>query len=359
MINSKINIEQLINSNYVKYDRMIEIVKSAFVGSSAQDLNIYIDLYSILKVLYKENEIYNIKDYSTVSSCIVNMCAHYREFFRTRFKVETVFYIVYGENCDYVNKKFYPEYNGKNMYAMNNNKVVKDMIFNNLELLKTLSPYLPDIHFINVGDMETGVVMYDLICRSEANRPDIPNMIITKDPFVYQLAARDNVIIVRPKKFNGVDSSYYINKYNLIDIYLKERKSTHRPNNIISPYLFSLILTLSSLKERNIKMLYNIKTAINLIDKGISSYTLLNGYNTSFNIWDGLDLGNTKCSIGKTTFEYRFRALDIMYLHEIYFNNEHISNRIYLDVKNLYDPEAVKYINNEYFANNPLDLNRL
>ena len=351
----KLTIERLINSNYVRYNRLIQIVTEAFVGSTANEINIYIDLYSILKGLYSDRSNYVIEDYSSVTSSIINMCAHYREFFRSRYRVESKFFIVYSKNCPYINKQFYPDYNKNNEYKMNSNKIVDDMIKNNLELLSTLCPYLPDIHFIE-GTFETGVIIYDLICREEVNNRN-PHLIITKDVYNYQLVSmRDNIVILRPKKSEGNDVSYYINKHNLYVEYLKSRKAdyTNIPA-ILSPQLISLVMTLSSIKERNIKSLINIKTVLKLLYEKVINYNILNGYNSDMNhIYNVLNI--EKYGLGATTFEHRFKCIDIAFQHSVFINTPECTS---ISINNLYDPDNVRAINNKYFRNNPLDLNRL
>lgn len=347
-------LEQIINSNYIKYDRLVNMVNRAFVNSTARNLNIYIDLYSIFKGLYK-NKNYNIDDYSTVTSCIINMVAHYRQFFRSRYNTETKFYIVYSKNCCYINNQFYKGYNSKNAYAFNMNKLVDDMIHNNIELLETLCPYLPDVFFIK-SQFETGVVIYDLICKDEALNIASPNLIITKDIYNYQLAAmRDNIVIFRPKKSNGIDSSYYIDKNNLLLYYLVSRKSNSMDEiKNLSPELLSLLMTISSVSDRNIKMMTNIKNAISILNSAVKDCRILNGYNYLTNtLYDSLKIDNY---INKIDFENRFKAIDIQYQHLIFVNTVESQS---MKLLNLVDNDAVRQINNVYFKKNPLDLNNL
>lgn len=349
----KVSLEQIVNMNYVKYSKMIDIVNSVYTGSDATTINIYIDMYSIIKPLYSHMS-YQINDYSALTACIINMCAHYREFFRTRYNTESRIFIVYSKNCNYINNQFYPEYNYKNLLMFNANKKVDDMIKNNIELLSILCPYLPDIYFVP-GTFETGVLIYDLICRNELV-DNSPHMIITKDQYNYQLIpTRDNITIVRPKKLHGEDISYYINKSNLVQTYLAERKVKTKLSNILNPGLLSLIMTLSSVSERNIKSLFNISNAIKIISKSVSDYRILNGYNSDTeHIWNGIY--NTNFKIGYTTFEHRFKSIDIINQHSIFINTPECKT---IEFKNLFDPDTVRGINNKYFRITPLDLNRL
>lgn len=350
----KISIDQVLGTNYIRYDRLMEMVIGAFRGSTADTINIYIDLYSMFKPLYN-NQNYNIEDYTKVTSNVINICAHYREFFRTRGKVESRFFLVYSKNTPYVNNQFYPGYNDKNIKAFNANKLIDDMIDNNIALLETLCPYLPDIHFIK-GSFETSVMIYDLICRNEIV-DNAPHVILTRDTYAYQLVpTRDNVLIFRPKKNKGMDVSYYINKNNLLKMYLNERKVKIEDKYLtLMPGLLSLIMTLSSVQERNIKLLCNIKTTMNLLIEAIQSNKLMNGYNADINtVWNALD--NTRIKIPQTSFEFRFKAIDVVFQQLVFMNTPEAKG---IKLVNLYDPDTVREINNKYFINNPLDLNRL
>lgn len=347
-----VSLEQLINTNYVKYSRMTEIINEVYVNSDATTINVYIDMYSILKPLYSSME-YEIKDYSALTAGIINMCAHYREFFRTRYNTESKYFIVYSKNCNYINNQFYLDYNSKMVSKYNSNKKADDMILNNIELLSILCPYLPEIYFIP-STFETGVVIYDLICRNEL-LDNSPHMIITKDIYNYQLVpSRNNITIVRPKKYNGNDISYYLTNSNLLNTYIEERKVKTNPK-FLDPGLLSLIMTLSSVSDRNIKSLFNITTSINLLSNAVQNYRIPNGYNSDIElVWNAIY--SNKFKIGYTTFEHRFKTIDIISQHMIFINSPE-SKKIQLS--DLFDPENVKAINNKYFKTTPLDLNRL
>jgi len=332
---------------------MIEIVNAVYAKSNASTINIYIDMYSMIKSLYSNRE-YEINDYAALTACIINMCAHYREFFKTRYKTKSRFFIVYSKNCSYMNNQFYSEYNYKNLGMFNANKKIDDMVKNNIELLKTLCPYLDDIHFIP-GTFETGVIIYDLMCRNELI-DDSPHMIITKDKYNYQLAtARNDVTILRPKKSNGEDMSYSISYNNLIFTYYNERNFKMKEPNMLSSALVSLIMTLSSVPERNIKSLFNISRTIKILNKAVKGFKIIDGYNSDTEvIWNGIY--NDDFKIGYPTFENRFKAIDIRLQHSIFINTPEAKS---IQFKNLVDPETVRSINNMYFKSTPLDLNRL
>ena len=91
-----VSVSQIIYSSCVKYNRLKSIIDEAFAGSEANNLNIYIDLYSILKQAFKKE--INVENYFDITSCVINTCAHYREFFKRYYNVDTSFYLIFSYN---------------------------------------------------------------------------------------------------------------------------------------------------------------------------------------------------------------------------------------------------------------------
>ncbi|MGL5751047.1 MAG: hypothetical protein ACRCXT_11005 [Paraclostridium sp.] len=350
----KISIDQVIGTHYIRYGELTQMVNSAFVGSTADFVNIYIDLYSIIRPLYK-NERYDIEDYSKVTSNIINICAHYREFFRTRYRVESKFYLVYSKNVSHVNNQFYPDYNIKTKYLYNNNRLIDEMVDYNIGLLELLCPYLPNIHFVK-SSFETAVVMHDLMCREESNNSN-PHIVITKDMYNYQLAMhRENVTIFRPKKYKGEDMSYYINKNNVLNRYIEDRNINIQSimGGINYPDTLPIVMAMSSIPERSMKSIVTAKTALKLVSEAIMQKRLNPSYNSINLVWDSID--NSRLNISKVSFESRLKAIDIIFQHSVFMCTQECNDMVF---KDLYDPDAVREINNKYFIYNPLDLERL
>jgi len=350
---SKVLMNQLINSYLIRYDKLVPLVREAFkFCNNATELNIYIDIYSIVKSLYKID--YEMKEYSTLSSCVINMCAHYRDFFRNA-KIKTNFYLVYSKNCPYINNQFYKNYNFTSQANFNADKSIDDMIQFNIDLMELFCKYLDDIYFIK-GTFETGVIIHDLILRNQKDKKRIPNLILTKDIYNYQLVTNNDTVIFRPKKTSNGDESYYVDHYNLMNRYLADRNTKQQTLTLL-PETLSLLMTLSSVKERGIKMLCNVTTAMSTIQRAIDNYKILNGYNSDTTIiWNGID--NDKLKISEIEFSNRFKAIDIPYQHQIYYNTPECKN-IEQFLVNLSDPKTMKAINAEYFIHNQLDFDRL
>lgn len=347
----KIEIERLINSNNVKYNLLIPMVNQSFTGSSSDTLNIYIDMYSIFRILYSNIDI-QLGDYNNLASCLVNIASHYRNFFYTRYKVNTKFYFIYSNNTPYINKQFVPNYNMKSIDEFMAKKDISRYITTNLSMFDMIVPYLPDLFYIESA-FETGVAIYDLMCRVDKNNTQ-GHLIITKDVYNFQLVnMKPQTVILRTKRN---DESYIIDKYNVLSSYFSER-NVKTESKTLSPDLLTAIMTLSSVKERNINTMFNISKAVNLLQSAVNKKLIMNGYNSDLSyLWNAIR--PDECLIDYTTFEWRFKSIDIQFQHSIYVNTPEC---IGLDGRlvNKYDPEGIKAINNEHFKNNPLDLNRL
>ena len=76
MEDTRINLESLLLSHYIKYDKLFELCNLSLSNISSNTVDIYIDLYDILKRIYTTNIRAN-KKFVIVSS-IINLAAHYR-----------------------------------------------------------------------------------------------------------------------------------------------------------------------------------------------------------------------------------------------------------------------------------------
>ena len=356
----KISIGQIINMNAIRYDRMTQIVSTAFTGSNATKVNIYIDLFNMIKTLYRDYN-YVIDDYSDITSCIINICAHYRSFFEERYHVSSEIFLVFSTNTCSINKALVDKYNSKTELMIMSNPKVTDMIDNNLKLLEILCPYLPDIYFIRT-EYETSVAIKYLIDK----RKDIsPNIVVTKDIYNYQLAAdmMNNVTIFRPSKAiinsQTIDNSYFINHYNLFDTFLMERKNNYKSTMDLYTAHLPIIMALSRVPERNIKSLLNINVSINILSKMIEEHYIGSARVSDIEYVYEYIANNVRTDIHGQLFLNRYKAIDIPSQLNILLTDSSSCLSIENGLINLYDPVAVQQINNEYFKHNPLDLNRL
>lgn len=354
---NKVLIKQLIYMNAVKYDRLSQIVNTAFANSNSSALHIYIDLNSILKSLYRAE--YDIKDYSVLSAYIINLCAHYREFFeRKPYEVKTDFYLIYSPNCPILNKQLYYGYNSKFEKQFVSNNKIRDMITHNIKLLNILCPYLPDIYFIN-GTYETGVIIKDIINRNGLTDSTIPNLVITKDVYNYQLVQGQylgETIILRPKKVEGIDTSYFINYDNVKQFYLLDRGAKLDSLNDINADLLSVIMALTSVPQRSISTLTSITKAKKALKIAIDNKLLSNSQFSNPDLLWNIIKESIDPTLPIDAFSKRFRAIDIWAQSLVYYESQEAKSLQFL---NLVDTKSLHNIVDDFFKTEPIDLERL
>ena len=349
MHDNKVNLERILMSNCIKYNTLRDISIEAFKGSKARAINIYIDTYSILKSMYSDIEI-EFGKYNTVTSSLINIAIHYKYFFVSRFGIDTNVYLVNSNNICPINKQYVSGYNSKHEHKVQSNKIVTDIINKNRPMLQRLVPYLPGIYYIET-DFESGVVIYDLMMRTDPD--DIKgHCIITKDPYNYQLSLYRNECIVI---INKRDDSVYITRGNLYIMHALH-KNVKTYSKKLSPELYTLIISLNNLPERNIKTLYNINKIINSLEYAVDNNRILNQYNSDIHYICNILRDNMELNEAEVT--NRFRAIDIPFQHGLFFHSTE-KNLLELALVDKVDPNAVRYINNTEFETNPLNLNNL
>lgn len=353
-----VSVENIIYGSFVKMNRLEPIVFETFSNTSiaaATELNIFIDLYSVLKSIFSEHYRTNIDDYTAITSGIINMCSHYRSFFR-RLSVNTKFYLVFSFNTCEINRKYFAGYN-EEFYRKSQIKLFNDLAMNNFELLDLICPYLPDIFFIkSPRNYESSVVIAHLI---ETINDGNPNLIISKDLYPLQLCyLYPYTSYLYPiKRRGGLDESIMIpinEKPNFQYMFWKLIADIRKFNvaNImdISPVNFPLFSAINKFPERNMVALGNVSTARNVIQKIVG--------NEHIKILPEQLYADQEISskLQISLLESRMKALDVQFMLP-YYKQDPESKAIKFE--NLEDNQTVNMINSKFFSNNPLDLTKL
>ena len=347
--------DHVLISHFVKYERLEELIKEEFYDSGYEEINLFIDAYSMINSIYGFEPSQFIDRYS-IASCIINACAHYRKFFWTRYRVTCKIWIVYSrmEESTREARAFYPNY--ETIFDTNSNPSMDKIIEDNMEVLRILCPYIPDVSFIYSG-YEPGLV-FGRIATSEytygKNGEIIPNIIISKDVWNMQVVAElSNVYMIRPIKKNGEDLSILMNNQNVLAYYTAIRQTKVNPYNISSNYL-SFIISATRFPERGMKSLHNISSIIKYLDNAISN----NYISHTRRIYDiqGLckDLNDfNKVSLKDFEIGLRMEAVGFNRCMFRYMVSPKIDD---INIINLHNPDSVKRINESYFSKVPLDL---
>lgn len=349
-----IPVSQVIAGSYVKYSRLSELISFAYSGSRATHINLYIDLYAAYKALYSESFRTEMTDYTAVTSSVLNMCAHYRAFFK-RLGVTTKIFLIFSYNCNAISRKLVAGYN-KTFFRKSQNKIIADMVSFNNEILEILCPFLPDIHFLKT-EFEVSVLIEYLIRKEQGEGNLNPNIIISKDIYPCQITSlHDDTTLIRPKKLHGEDISTIItprNSETYIDTFwsmiLLSRNYRSDSRLGIHPVNLPLFFALNKMDERDLEMLCSYGKTTNMIKNvvGEQCFKL-----TPVAVQDQLMLGHPPYEIVNS----RYKVLDIDYQLGLFMQSME-SKQIHYD--NLSDNATVNMICSKYFEKNPIDLQRL
>lgn len=348
----RVNLEGLLYGHYIKYDKLLELMNSIPDDISSNKVDIYIDVYDMLKPMYTRN-IYAEKQYLIVSS-VINLAAHMRGYFWSRHGMATRIYLVYGEDSTFNHKQFYPSFgNDKFKETLDfdkNNAIVNSQ----LDMVKLLCAYIKGVYFIKRAT-NFAMFTYDNILKNR----DMPSIIISKSKYAYQLPALfNNVYLLRPQKDNGNDVSFLIYRNRSLTGFFNKTTSQKTIENLvkINPDLLSVMISLTGFPAYNMKTVCNVTTASKLLIDALANGRIMNAYNSDidfvYNSLQGLDR-----YIDPVTFKYRFNAVDLVFQHLIYSSSAEAKDTSW--IIDLEDKFTVQRINNQYFIDNPLDLNNL
>ena len=360
-----------INGFFIKYSQLFKMNQIFKFGrwKDCSNLDIFIDMNSTVKELYHNKPPVNGSE--EIASSIINLCGHYREYYRRYYGCYTRFFIVYSMNRPKNCVNIFDEYNSKNILMQYSKPVISDMIAKACSYLSDRCPYIPDVFFI-YSDYETYTTIYDIIEFRE-NKP-YPSIILTKDVMNYQVVAfSDRTYIARPKKSSITrnvdgkdirvfeDKSSLLYKSNIIpSIVSNVFKCIMDPNwRSINPVLISLIFSLRGLDKRNIPMLLNTQETLNTIYDGIKFGYILNSYSNDISsIYDNLNI--IKFGVSKKDISNRFIMLDMITQFNIMKNELSLSVDNYSNcVVNMHNPDYVKKLNYEVFKYCPIYLDNL
>lgn len=334
---------------FVKYDRLTPLINSTFRNSDASVLDIFIDCNDIFNHVGVKDENASFIDRKNklyITSGIVNMCAHYRNFFRKYYSTTTRFWLLYSHNVLFHNQQF-SQYDRDDIN-------ISEIISENIAALESLCPYLPDIMWCDsVDGFENALVMKQIL-DFERNivHNNNPAILISKDPYNYLIPAEiPNTYILRPKKYNGEDLSYIVDFNTCLYAYVNDvYNKTLSPalgGVTVDPDRLGILMALGKVPTRNLNVICRIDTILNILMS--SGY----GYHI-YDIKTFLDQIPLPPKVNRYEVTCRYCALDILYSAIAY--NEAPKKFIYTGMVNLYDSETVKRINETYFRYIPLDL---
>lgn len=367
-MNNQLDPKNILYGYFIKYNKLMELTLQEFKDSqnaSATKVNIYIDLYDMLYSLYTSKV--DIRDVFSISSTIINLVAHLRGYYKRTHAVETKIYLVYGAtNSSTQNKLIFGGYNRKGIEIISNNPNINKSIsevFNHLEIL---CKYIEEVYFIRVNEFDTATIIFDRILKEESNNPNIPNIVITKSLYSYQIPAYTmNTRIFRPYKSKGIDNSYIVNKSNCIYKYFFDRSRTGQLTmeldtiiKKLNPEIINLLMTLAGIRTRGVKPILNITSSLRELEKMIDNHLIINGYNSIIDYPIDVYRMNPVMLTNKVEIMTRFKGLDLRIQHMMFTQSVYFQT-IQQSIIDLVDNEGFKYIAGKYYKDNPIDINNL
>lgn len=353
----RLYVEQLIAGSFVKYNRLSELIFNSFAGSTCTEINLFIDLNSVLKPMYSiDRWAYKSQSPYEIAATVINMCGHYRAFFKG-LGVSTNIYIIYGLNCPNANSTYVSGYNSKFINSYIKKPDTTAMIEENLKILNIMCQYLPRIYFFDIGDCEVSSMIDYIITATNSKARGLENIVVTKDVLALQLIPEHDVRVLRPIKTKHGDESYITWNANLWPSFITLYRKDKDPKIRISNTFFPNVLAMTKVPERSMYSVFPVSKAIKAIDAGVRSGFLdeTKFYNQA-TLNTALVAMDIRCNTAE--LEMRYRAI-----------NTHFQSTFVLPIEkpefkklrliDLDDPASLKEIISKFFELTPIDLDRL
>lgn len=351
------NLDELISNviygYYVKYDTLTNLIRAYYNGSTATVIDIYIDVQDILRHIdrYLSKTQLPISNPLVVTSGLINMIAHYRNFFTTRFSCNSRFWLV-DSSDNVIATKLYADFKQKPL-SMNMSQIYKI----NLSFIPIICNAIVDVQYENTTvDVVTKMISIRNI--EYENGHVNPSILISKDPFTFQATAITGINVLRPKKNNFGDVSYIITGITAATSYVNELSKNPIQYVAIDPEQLSTLMAFTRVPSRNLKTIYQINAVLPKFAEAYkNAMTVKYPWETLRFIKDFLRINKDK---KKNEYEilYRLQACDTVFGQLIAYTNMP-EYKTYKGIVNIYDPKGIKEINNTHFRSCPLDLNVL
>ena len=339
-------LDHLIYGKYIRYEFLQTLVGIEFAGSSAEHINVFIDLNDVLMPLYTSQITKDAVE--IIASCILNMVSHYRTYFWTRHRVVTQIVFIYSDITSPDILRFCPEYNALYRNRMNNGHVMHDRILAAMERVALLVPYMPDV-YLKCGNVEPAVMINYL--AKQPQFVDIINVVISGSEYMYALPGQcKNTVVFRNKVTSNGKTALSYNGFNAINAFIYEtRKSVIE--EVIYPPLITAIMALSGLPKRMVNSTKDISSTLRLVKQ--IPVDIIGDPKAMYQCMMNISSKKKTQLLSYEDWYNRYMALDLNLQTMMYANTPQAADASFLT--NLDDPESVKYINGTYFKKYPIN----
>jgi len=351
-------IQPIMNLKKVKYKIFQEMINKTFQGDITE-VNIFIDVHSVLSNFYQstlQDSFKNISVNEKYKICaeLINIAAHYRHFFWSRYGIRTYFYYYYSDKeaefntslndtyrRDFYNKILYEDVNSEH-YALNG------IIKKNIKLAKLIIDYIPNVYFFNTKSFNYTVFPYfaisDMIDYS--GNENYINLIMTNDTVQYQCCNLEKTYVMSMRS----DNSKIIYEDELINSLLTKTKSKDKSS--LDSSFYRIILAMSGYKKYNLegKKGFGYSRSITALEKLIDSGKISNIPYSDIDII--LDNIENLSDDDKGFIRNNFKMFDYETIKNSMTEKEYYN--IMKQVKDINNWQSVMEVNEVYFKNSPL-----
>jgi len=233
----------ILNESKIKYEKLDELLSSQLESILfSQQVNIIVDLKEVIKKFFRPGMLQENKTRALtveeISSDIINIVAHYRNYFFKKGKY-TNFYFLYSFNeCEAI-KKIFHDYK-KDYYSRYFNDKSEEykikLIKSVMSVAQKFLIHVPNCKFIDTSNFDE--LIYAKYIISEQTKSNELNIILSNDPIMYQLLDKHTFML----NLKGIKSEL-LTMDNCVGIYVKE------PSVKMSSAMFPLIISLSGNKK--------------------------------------------------------------------------------------------------------------
>lgn len=285
MSNDDTNLFSFFNLYKVRFKRLDEIVKeknyhkffSSNLKKGIDRIGIHINLESIFKKFYSPQyqgyqELFDRirQDFGmrySVTVNVLNIVSHYRQYFIKNYNVFPVVYLYYTYDEKQMIQEILPEYK-KDYYQKRliDFKENTNYLKENLKFLVFLSKYIPDLHCINTGEIDSSVSMNYFISIENNDEHDRSNKLNRSIQFVLSNNTQDknlvnyfhNVVILKP----DFEKGFIIDKKNLMNEIMKDSKIERTTG--LSSYYYPIVLSIVGYDKFNISGINSVLPNISM-----------------------------------------------------------------------------------------------
>ena len=280
----------LLLKNYPQYESLRrELMKLIFrkAINKGERVDCYVNLNSYIRSIYSRVD-YKYDEKLSITASIINFAAHLKEFFASRFSIYARIFLVYGNQRSQNAVKFVSEYDAHRELERKKDPLIEQIVVDDLSKCEEIVKYIPDVFMISNQDTEPGVIIREIIKSESSMGNKFPRLIFSKDLYDYQLVSScPNTHLIRVKKtFNG-DMTFTVSYFDFYKKLSSVLKLKYGIGEKISPELYSIYMTLSGCRDRNIRGFINYPRADKLIHGLLAKGLLFNGYNPSFGVFHG------------------------------------------------------------------------